>query len=31
MKDIGRMISKMDKEWNHGKMEVNMKEDTKKE
>lgn len=31
MKVIGKMICKMDKEWKAGKMEADMKEDTKKE
>lgn len=31
MKDIGKMIYKMDKVWNHGKMEADMKEVIKKE
>ena len=31
MKDIGKMISKMDKAWKAGKMEADMKVVTKKE
>lgn len=31
MKAIGKMISKMDKEWKAGKMEADTREDIKKE